>query len=570
MAREAAATTLDPSWTTPHRVPRRSSRSSSPTTPGPGSRRSSTASPAQDYPNLRVLVLDAGTVRRPGRTRRRRACPGAFVRRLGGPTPASARPPTRCCGSSRARRSTACSTTTWPSIPTPSACWSRRPTARTPASSGRSWSTGTTPEHVLEVGVGRRQVRRARPARRAGRARPGAARRRARRVLRAVGVPARARRPVRAPSAASTRASVLRRRPRPVLAGPRRRRAGAGRAGRAGPPPSGRWPSAGTATTGRRLAARHRLRTVLGNYSGGHLLRVLPQHALLTRRASRVGGLVTGRGHAAAGRAGRLAVEPGAGSASCGPSGAASRPPAARPRPRGPRPPGAGQRPSGRVLPRPGRGRQPLQRGRCGPAQPRRRHPRPPRSSIVAWVVFLALFLIGSRSLITDGVAAVGTLLPFPAQATDLFREYLSPWSFHGLGSAVPLPTGCRSSALGGSGHLRPDGAAADPARARRRWRSARSGHGASPCRSEPAGQARRLVLYAAVPLGYNAVATGRWAGVLVYAAMPWVLLSIGQALRPRAVRSPRGRRPTAVRGPRRRPRPPHGGRSPPSCRCSH
>ena len=37
------------------------------------------------------------------------------------------------------------------------------------------------------------------------------------------------------------------------------------------------------------------------------------------------------------------------------------------------------------------------------------------------------------------------------------------------------------------------------------------------------------LVLYAAVPLGYNSVATGRWAGVLTYAAMPWVLLSIGK-----------------------------------------
>jgi hypothetical protein len=152
-----------------------------------------------------------------------------------------------------------------------------------------------------------------------------------------------------------------------------------------------------------------------------------------------------------------------------------------------------------------------------------------PRSSIVAWAVFLALFLIGSRSLITDGVAAVGTLLPFPSEATDLLREYLSPWSFHGLGSAVSLPTGLPLLALGGLATfgqmallrtllvLVPLALGALGA-----WRLA------VPFGSQRA-KLTTLVLYAAVPLGYNAVATGRWAGVLTYAAMPWVLLSIGK-----------------------------------------
>ena len=42
----------------------------------------------------------------------------------------------------------------------------------------------------------------------------------------------------------------------------------------------------------------------------------------------------------------------------------------------------------------------------------------------MAWVVIVVLFLLGCRSLITDGVADVGTLLPFPSSATDLLREY--------------------------------------------------------------------------------------------------------------------------------------------------
>ena len=69
-----------------------------------------------------------------------------------------------------------------------------------------------------------------------------------------------------------------------------------------------------------------------------------------------------------------------------------------------------------------------------------------PRSSIVAWIALVALFLLGCRSLFTDGVAAVGTLLPYPSSAIDLLKGYLMPWNPHGLGSGTARPTGSTTS----------------------------------------------------------------------------------------------------------------------------
>ena len=143
VAREAAATTLDPLWTTPHRVPRRSSPSSSPATPVPGSRRSWTASRRRTTPTCECSFLDTGTVgnlaarvadRIPGPS-----CARSATRRLRrgsqrGPAPRGGLgvllPAPRRRGAGPRRH--------------PRCSW-RRPTARTPASSGRSSSTGRPP-----------------------------------------------------------------------------------------------------------------------------------------------------------------------------------------------------------------------------------------------------------------------------------------------------------------------------------------------------------------------------------------------------------------------------------------
>ncbi len=107
---------------------------------------------AQEYPSLSVLVIDAGSAVDPT-PRVAGVLPDAYVRRLDARTPASASPPTRCSRSSRARPSTCSATTTSPSRPTPSGRWSRRPTGPTPASSDRSWCRWDDVSGLLQVGM---------------------------------------------------------------------------------------------------------------------------------------------------------------------------------------------------------------------------------------------------------------------------------------------------------------------------------------------------------------------------------------------------------------------------------
>ena len=128
-------------------------------------------------------------------------------------------------------------------------CSSRSCTARTPASSARSSSTWDDPERAPARRARPRPLRRGRPDHRAGRVRPGAARRRPRRVRPPVGLPARARRPV--PRARRLRPGdhVPRRRRRPVLARPPERRPRRRRPAGPGPPPRGARRSAGPTST---------------------------------------------------------------------------------------------------------------------------------------------------------------------------------------------------------------------------------------------------------------------------------------------------------------------------------
>ena len=149
-------------------------------------------------------------------------------------------------------------------------------------------------------------------------------------------------------------------------------------------------------------------------------------------------------------------------------------------------------------------------------------------SLTVGCAVALVL-LVGSRHLITRGIPAVGQLGPFPG-AWSLLRSFFSGWNQAGLGSEAPAPTafgllGVAGFLLGGStGLLRtllvvgslPVGAIG----------AARL---AAPLGSQRARLAA-LVVYVAIPLPYNALAGGRLSGVLAYAVAPWVLRSLLRA----------------------------------------
>ena len=136
----------------------------------------------------------------------------------------------------------------------------------------------------------------------------------------------------------------------------------------------------------------------------------------------------------------------------------------------------------------------------------------------------LVVFIIGTRTWFGRGLPQVATLPNTSIGWAGIWRSWWSAWQPGGLGAAAPASPamallGLLGTALFGAvGTLQhlvvlgplvigPIGAF----RAARWWGSRR-------------GQVAAAVVYAVVPLPYNSLAGGHWDGLIVYAAMPWVL----------------------------------------------
>ncbi|MGQ0519841.1 MAG: glycosyltransferase [Actinomycetota bacterium] len=146
--------------------------------------------------------------------------------------------------------------------------------------------------------------------------------------------------------------------------------------------------------------------------------------------------------------------------------------------------------------------------------------------SVAVWAGVALVLLVGSRHLITGGIPAIHELAPFPS-AWSFLRSFLSGWNQAGLGSEAPAPTafgllGLAGVALGGAtGLLRTIVVlGALPLGAVGAYRLAR------PLGSHRAGLAA-LVVYVAIPVPYNAISQGRLAGILAYGLAPWALRSL-------------------------------------------
>ncbi|MHB8670677.1 MAG: hypothetical protein ACYDAD_08995, partial [Acidimicrobiales bacterium] len=151
------------------------------------------------------------------------------------------------------------------------------------------------------------------------------------------------------------------------------------------------------------------------------------------------------------------------------------------------------------------------------------------RGALLGWAALAIVFLVGSRRLITGGVAAVGGLVPFPSVGV-LWHHATAGWRSAGLGSPAPPPTAFSlvwllGTVLGGA-----MGAArtllvlgAWPLGALGVWRL-----------TSPLGSKRVQILsvavYASVPLPYDALATGRWPALFAYASTPWILARLARA----------------------------------------
>jgi GT2 family glycosyltransferase len=152
------------------------------------------------------------------------------------------------------------------------------------------------------------------------------------------------------------------------------------------------------------------------------------------------------------------------------------------------------------------------------------------RTALLAWALVTLLLLVGSRDLLFGRIAAVGDFATFGTSGFDLIDHWTSGYNSSGLGSVEPNPTmlgfvgGIGVAMFNSLGLLRqililgmlPLGAAGI-------WRL-----------GKPVGSRRSrivaLLVYVAVPLPYNAIATGDWSALAVYGLAPWIVSHLTKA----------------------------------------
>jgi len=151
---------------------------------------------------------------------------------------------------------------------------------------------------------------------------------------------------------------------------------------------------------------------------------------------------------------------------------------------------------------------------------------RPSTTAVVATLVALVV-AFGSRSLLTGELAAIGEQLPFPDSPLSILRLYGSAWRMVGIGGegasppAFALLGAAGTLLLGAMGFLQkvlvlgliPLGLFG-AFRLAGRLESTRA-------------RATVLIAYAGIPVPWNALAAGRWSGLVAWAVIPWVVTGL-------------------------------------------
>jgi GT2 family glycosyltransferase len=150
------------------------------------------------------------------------------------------------------------------------------------------------------------------------------------------------------------------------------------------------------------------------------------------------------------------------------------------------------------------------------------------------WLVYLAAALVvvvGTRQLFGSGFPVVGQLLPMPTWTT-LVHRFVSGWQPTGVGTTDPATPATGILGLSGMVLFGSVGVLEKivvlgciPVGAVGMARLTR-----------PLGTAwarvTSTIIYLAIPVPYDALATARWDGLIMYAACPWILHLLGQASR--------------------------------------
>ncbi|MFN0089918.1 MAG: glycosyltransferase, partial [Acidimicrobiales bacterium] len=153
------------------------------------------------------------------------------------------------------------------------------------------------------------------------------------------------------------------------------------------------------------------------------------------------------------------------------------------------------------------------------------------RQEALAVIAALALLVaFGSRHLLTRPIPTIGQLAAFPDRAGDLVSLWLSGWSPTGLGAAAPNPSALGAFGLLGWAFFGATGLlrrvlilGALPVGLVGAWRL-----GGRTASRRP--RVAALVAYAASPAPYDALASGRWKTLAIYAAAPWILVRLAGA----------------------------------------
>ncbi len=145
------------------------------------------------------------------------------------------------------------------------------------------------------------------------------------------------------------------------------------------------------------------------------------------------------------------------------------------------------------------------------------------RPAVLAWLAVAFVLLVGSRDLLGEPLPAIGSIVPLSGPV-DLLRSWSAGFRDAGLGAVAPSPTGFGLLGLAGIGALGQMGGLQQllvlgmvPLGLLGMWRLTR------PLDSGRA-RAAGLIVYAAVPLPYDALAEGSWPTLLLYGAAPWIL----------------------------------------------
>ncbi|HZQ87273.1 MAG TPA: glycosyltransferase family 2 protein [Acidimicrobiales bacterium] len=152
------------------------------------------------------------------------------------------------------------------------------------------------------------------------------------------------------------------------------------------------------------------------------------------------------------------------------------------------------------------------------------------RVPIIAWTAVAVVLIIGTRGLLTGRLPAVGQLAPFPSSPFSFLAHFGRDWRVTGLGGDAPAPAGFGLLGLAGMVTLGAMGLlqkllvlGAIPFGAAGAYHLGRSLE----------SQRARLVaavVYLVLPLPYDALARGRWGGLIAYATMPWIIGMLARA----------------------------------------